>query len=85
MGSQQAPGRERGVLRLAAPRRATDPLAIVEEGRDLGAGMALRQQRPELAGLGARDLEPRRVIRRVDFRDGNLVAGGNAKVELWGR
>ena len=26
-----------------------------------------------------------RVIRRVDFRYGNLVAGTQAKVELWGR
>ena len=26
-----------------------------------------------------------RVIRRVDFRYGNLVAGAQAKVELWGR
>jgi hypothetical protein len=26
-----------------------------------------------------------RVIRRVDFRYGNLVGGGQAKVELWGR
>ena len=26
-----------------------------------------------------------RVIRRVDFRYGNLVAGARAKVELWGR
>jgi hypothetical protein len=26
-----------------------------------------------------------RFIRRVDFRYGNLVAGANAKVELWGR
>lgn len=26
-----------------------------------------------------------RIIRRVDFRYGNLVAGARAKVELWGR
>ena len=26
-----------------------------------------------------------RVIKRVDFRYGNLVAGAQAKVELWGR
>jgi len=26
-----------------------------------------------------------RIIKRVDFRYGNLVAGGHAKVELWGR
>jgi hypothetical protein len=26
-----------------------------------------------------------RVIKRVDFRYGNLVAGAHAKVELWGR
>lgn len=26
-----------------------------------------------------------RIIRRVDFRYGNLVAGAQAKVELWGR
>jgi len=26
-----------------------------------------------------------RFIKRVDFRYGNLVAGANAKVELWGR
>ena len=26
-----------------------------------------------------------RYIRRVDFRYGNLVAGAQAKVELWGR
>lgn len=26
-----------------------------------------------------------RFIRRVDFRYGNLVAGAQAKVELWGR
>lgn len=26
-----------------------------------------------------------RIIRRVDFRYGNLAGGGQAKVELWGR
>jgi hypothetical protein len=26
-----------------------------------------------------------RIIQRVDFRYGNLVAGTQAKVELWGR
>jgi len=26
-----------------------------------------------------------RFIKRVDFRHGNLVAGAQAKIELWGR
>ena len=26
-----------------------------------------------------------RIVQRVDFRYGNLVAGAQAKVELWGR